>query len=144
MFGCKSPIFDILCVFKQSLQAHTYGPYALRLKYTSPRQHVQTVCVRYIGSVSDGIKRHARVVVSKYGVDKAIPQFHIKGIRKLNFTLKITQFVAFESFFFNHRAKKVSLRIEEQSICTSAFHLCCEKTLESHACAFDKKCDWLF
>ena len=58
-----------------------------------------TVCARYTGSVSDGIKRGARVVVSKYGVNKAIPQFRIKGITKLSYILKITQFLSFECFF---------------------------------------------
>ena len=42
----------------------------------------------------------ARVVVSKYGVDKAIPQFYIKWITKLSFALKITQFLVCEHYYF--------------------------------------------
>ena len=39
-------------------------------------------------------------MVRKYGIDKVIPQFHMKWITKLSFVLKITQFLVSELFVF--------------------------------------------
>ena len=84
---------------------------------------------------------HARVVVRKYGVDKAISQFYTKYITKLSFFLKITQFLVCEPFFFYHRGNKVSSRRAKHfclSPCVVPKNLFLEKiapyTRDAHAC----------
>ena len=54
---------------------------------------------------------------SKYGVDKAIPQFYIKWITKMSFVQKIIHFLVCEPFFFYHRTEKGS-PLKDKPFCT--------------------------
>ena len=58
----------------------------------------------------------AKIVVSKYGVDKAIPQFYIKWITNLSFALKMTQFLVCEHYYFINRRKILAVTTQLEQL----------------------------
>ena len=72
-------------------------------------------------------------VVSKYGVEKAIPQFYIKWITKLSFVHNIIQFLVWKPFFFYHRTKKDSSRRAKPSCMLFVF------AMKTQSYLFDQK-----